>query len=270
MIRHPVVAGMFYERSESALRSQIRDLIDEAVPREEIFGVISPHAGYIYSGQVAGAVISRIIMPDTFVIMGPNHTGMGQPYSIMTEGSWLTPLGKVEIDSDLAYKIIDSCTHLKNDASAHLEEHSIEVQLPFLQYFKPDIKIVPMVLSSGAGEIFAEIGQGIAKSMRDYGRSVAAMASSDMNHYESHQLTEEKDQKAVEAILDMDWKELIKRVAEYNISMCGYAPTVSLITACKEMGATTAELIMHRTSGDVTGDYRSVVGYAGVLIKGVI
>jgi AmmeMemoRadiSam system protein B len=232
--------------------------------------VISPHAGYMYSGRVAGAVISRIKMPDTFVIMGPNHTGMGQPYSIMAEGSWLTPLGEVEIDSALAYRVIDSCSYLENDVSAHLEEHSIEVQLPFLQYQKPNVKIVPIVLSKGTGDIFTDIGCGIAKSICDYGGSVAIMASSDMNHYESHRLTEEKDRKAIEAILNLDGEELIKRIAKYNISMCGYAPVVSLIAACKEMGARMVELVMHRTSGDVTGDHRSVVGYAGVLIKGEV
>ena len=167
MIRHPIVAGQFYPGSPSSLEAQIRRLIDEQAPKEEVLGLVSPHAGYMYSGPVAGAVISRIRFKDTFVIMGPNHTGLGHPFSIMVEGTWSTPLGEVEIDSELGKRILKSSPHLKPDHIAHLEEHSIEVQLPFLQYFKRDIKIVPIVLGPSIGTAYKEIGRGIAKAIRD-------------------------------------------------------------------------------------------------------
>jgi AmmeMemoRadiSam system protein B len=267
VIRNPVVAGMFYPGSATALRQKISEFVDDSATKENVAGLVSPHAGYMYSGAVAGAVISRVIFKDTFVIMGPNHTGMGQPFSIMAEGLWKTPLGDVEIDTELASAIIEMAPSLQADHVAHLEEHSIEVQLPFLQYFKQDVKIVPIILARGTGDIYKEIGQGIAAACRELRREVVVMASSDMNHYESHHIANEKDSKAIEAILALDEDELLKRVAEFRISMCGYGPTVALLSSCKEMGATVAELVSHQTSGDVTGDRHSVVGYAGILIK---
>ena len=267
MIRNPVVAGMFYPGSTSALRQKISELVDEGVTKEDVVGLVSPHAGYMYSGTVAGAVISRVVIKDTFVIMGPNHTGMGQPFSIMTEGVWKTPLGDVEIDTELASAILEAAPSLEEDYIAHLEEHSIEVQIPFLQYFKQDVRIVPIVLAKGTGDIYKEIGSGIAEACREQRREAVVMASSDMNHYEPHHIANEKDGKAIEAILAMEEDELLKRVAEFHISMCGYGPTVALLSACKEMSATVAELVSHQTSGDVTGDHHSVVGYAGILIK---
>jgi AmmeMemoRadiSam system protein B len=267
MIRNPVVAGLFYPGSASSLRAQLKNYIKGGLTKEEILGLVSPHAGYMYSGSVAGAAISRIVVKDTFIIIGPNHTGLGQPFSIMAEGIWRTPLGEVEIDTVLARRILESSSHLKDDVVAHLEEHSIEVQLPFLQYIKPDIKIVPIVLAQGTGDIYKDIGGVIAKSIKDLNREAVIIASSDMNHYEPQEIAIEKDNKAIEAILQLDIDELLNRVAEFHISMCGYGPTASLIAACKALGATQAERVMHKTSGDVTGDYRSVVGYAGILIK---
>jgi AmmeMemoRadiSam system protein B len=267
MIRHPVVAGQFYPGSPSLLEAQIKEFIDEQAPREDVIGLVSPHAGYIYSGPVAGAVISRIKFKDTFIIMGPNHTGLGQPFSIMTEGAWKTPLGEVEIDSALAKKILEAASPLKEDHVAHLEEHSIEVQLPFLQYFKKDVKIVPIVLAHAAGTAYKEIGEGIAKAITDLNREAVIMASSDMTHYEPQESASRKDTQAIEAILELNEDELLKRVEEFRITMCGYAPTVSLLCACKELGARQGELVRYQTSGDITGDYRSVVGYAGIIIK---
>jgi AmmeMemoRadiSam system protein B len=267
MIRDPAVSGRFYPRSASSLQQQITQFIDERAPKQEVLGLVSPHAGYMYSGPVAGAVISRIEFKDTFVIMGPNHYGLGKPFSIMTEGTWKTPLGEVEIDVALARKILYASPPLEEDHVAHLEEHSIEVQLPFLQYFKPDVKIVPIVFSHGSGDVYKEIGRGIAEAIKDLNRQAVVMASSDMTHYENQESASTKDNLAIEAILDLNEDELLKRIAKYNITMCGYAPTVSLISACKGLGATQAELVKYQTSGDVTGDYYEVVGYAGILIK---
>jgi hypothetical protein len=268
VIRNPVVAGQFYPASASELKAMIKAMVDEKVEKEEVIGLVSPHAGYIYSGPVAGAAISRIKFKDTFIIMGPNHTGSGKLFSIMTEGKWKTPLGEVEIDSELGKQLLANSRYLQEDKAAHFYEHSIEVQLPFLQYFKPDFKLVPIVLAYAGGAIYKEIGKEIAKSVKELGKKVIIIASSDMTHYESQVSAQKKDTQAIEAILDLDEDELLKRIDKFNISMCGYAPAVSLIVAAKELGATGAELVKYQTSGDTTGDYSAVVGYAGIIIKG--
>jgi hypothetical protein len=247
----------------------IKEMIEEKVEREEVIGLVSPHAGYMYSGPVAGALVSRIKFKDTFIIIGPNHTGRGKAFSIMTEGVWQTPLGNVEIDSELAKRILGSSRYLKEDEVAHLDEHSIEVQLPFLQYFRPDVKFVPIVLSFGTGDIYQEIGRDIARAVKDLKREVVIMTSSDMTHYESQESAHWKDTQAIEAIVELNEDELLSRVQGLNITMCGYGPAVSLISAAKELGATRAELVKYQTSGDTTGDYSSVVGYAGIILKGM-
>ncbi|MCJ7743916.1 MAG: AmmeMemoRadiSam system protein B, partial [Dehalococcoidales bacterium] len=259
MIRPPVVAGQFYPASPSQLKAMIKGMIDEKAEKEEVIGLVSPHAGYEYSGPVAGALVSRIKFKDTFIIMGPNHTGRGKAFSIMTEGVWQTPLGDVEIDSELAKRILGLSRYLKEDQAAHLDEHSIEVQLPFLQYFKPDVKFVPIVFSFGTGDIYQEIGREIARATKELKREVVIMASSDMTHYESQESAQWKDAQAIEAIVELNEEKLLQRVQTLNITMCGYAPAVSLISAARELGATRAELVKYQTSGDTTGDYSSVV-----------
>ena len=267
IVRSPVVAGQFYAGSASALERQVREFVDEKVQKEEVIGLLSPHAGYIYSGPVAGATISRIVFKDTFIILGPSHTGRGKPYSIMTEGSWETPLGSVEIDSELGQELLKRSSVLEEDTMAHLYEHSIEVQIPFLQYFKRDVKIVPIVLSHAPATTYKEIGHAMAETLKGLGKEAVIMASSDMTHYEPHESAKAKDSRAIEAILALDEDELLNRVRSLNISMCGYAPAISLITAAKELGAKRAELVKYQTSGDTSGDYSAVVGYAGIIIK---
>jgi AmmeMemoRadiSam system protein B/AmmeMemoRadiSam system protein A len=269
MIRPPVVAGQFYPASPRQLKAMIKGMIDEKAEKEEVIGLVSPHAGYEYSGPVVGALVSRIKFKDTFIIMGPNHTGRGKAFSIMTEGVWQTPLGDVEIDSELAKRILGISRYLKEDQAAHLDEHSIEVQLPFLQYFKPDVKFVPIVFSFGTGDIYQEIGREIARAVKELKREVVIMTSSDMTHYESQESAQWKDAQAIEAIVELNEEKLLQRVQTLNITMCGYAPAVSLISAAKELGATRAELVKYQTSGDTTGDYSSVVGYAGIVLRGM-
>ncbi len=269
MIRNPVVSGQFYPESADQLKAMIEGMVDEKVVKEAVIGLVSPHAGYVYSGPVAGAVISKIKFKDTFIIMGPNHTGRGKPLGIMTEGRWKTPLGEVEIDSELGKRILAISSNLEEDNVAHQYEHSIEVQLPFLQYFKKDIRIVPIILAYSSGATYKEVGKELAKAIKDLSKEVIIIASSDMTHYEPQESAQRKDNKAIEAILDLNEDELLKRVDELNISMCGYAPVVSLISAAKELGATGAELVKYQTSGDTTGDYSAVVGYAGIIIKGI-
>jgi MEMO1 family protein len=266
MVREPVVAGQFYPDSASQLEAMVKMLVSDKVEKEEVIGILSPHAGYLFSGPVAGSVFSRIKFKETFIIMGPNHTGKGHPFSIMTAGIWKTPLGEVEIDSELAKQILATSDYLQEDSVAHQYEHSVEVQLPFLQYFKPDIRIVPISFAQASAEAYKEIGKAVATAVKDLEREVVLVASSDMTHYEPVESARRKDGQAIAAVLALDEDELLKRVEELNISMCGYAPTVSLITAAKELGAKRAEVVRYQTSGDATHDYSSVVGYAGVVI----
>jgi AmmeMemoRadiSam system protein B/AmmeMemoRadiSam system protein A len=266
MTRQAVVAGQFYPAQAAKLSEMIRSMVDEKAEKEEVIGLVSPHAGYIYSGPVAGAVISRVRFKDTFIIIGPNHTGMGKPLSIMTKGTWETPLGQVEIDSELAEKILATSKHLEEDSRAHQAEHSIEVQVPFLQYFKKDIRIVPIIIGYANPAAYKELGKEIAQALKSLKREAVIIASSDMSHYEPQEVAQRKDSQAIEAILELNEDELLRRVSELNISMCGYAPTVALITAAKKLGASRAELVRYQTSGDTTGDYSAVVGYAGIIL----
>ena len=267
MIREPIVAGQFYPGSSDGLKRMIASMVDDGAEKVDAIGLVSPHAGYIYSGIVAGAVLSRVKFKDTFVILGPNHTGRGKAFSIMTKGTWKTPLGEVEIDSELGKLILASSSHLEEDHLAHQFEHSLEVQVPFLQYFKPDVRIVPIILTHASGIAYKKIGMELASAIRESKKKVVILASSDMTHYESHESARSKDRRAIEAILDLDEDELLRRVEKFAISMCGYAPVVSLISAAKELGARKAELVKYQTSGDTSGDYSSVVGYAGILVK---
>jgi len=267
MIRNPVVAGQFYPASEKDLREMIAQLTDVRAEKEEVVGLLVPHAGYIYSGRVTGATISRINFKDTFIIIGPSHTGLGKPYSVMTEGVWRTPLGDVETDTELARKIVEVSKYASEDDGAQEGEHAVEVQLPFLQYFRSDIRIVPIILAYSQADAYKEIGRDIALAIKELGREAVIMASGDMTHYESQKAASEKDNLAVEAMLEIDEDELTRRYETHNITMCAHGPVVCLISAAKELGVSGAELVKYETSGDTTGDYSAVVGYAGVIFK---
>ena len=267
MIRQPAVAGQFYPGTAEELRAAIDGLVDKEAVKEEVIGLVSPHAGYVYPGPVAGATISRVRFKDTFIVIGPSHTGMGQPFAIMTEGAWRTPLGDLEIDADLGKKALGLSSFLEEDHVAHLQEHAVEVQLPFLQYFKPDIRIVPIVLAPADVSTYREIGSALARAIRELGRGVVIIASGDMTHYEPQKSAARKDRQGIDAILALDEEELLRRVRELNISMCASAPAATLIAAARELGAGGAELVKYQTSGDTGGDYSAVVGYAGIIIR---
>ena len=271
MIRDPAVAGKFYPESKKALQGMIEKFVQKA-KKEDAKGIVVPHAGYIYSGKVAGAVYSRIKFPDTFVILGPNHTGMGSPFSMMHEGEWLMPAGKVNIDTILAKKIFVNSKYLEEDFLSHLQEHSIEVQLPFMQYFGKDFRFVPITIRHYIADenylkICKSIGKAIAAGIKTLDEKVIIAASSDFSHYETQETANKNDNSAIDAILKLDEDDLFKRVRELDISMCGYGPVAIMITACKELGAKNAELVKYMTSGDVTGDYGQVVGYGGIIVK---
>jgi AmmeMemoRadiSam system protein B len=267
MIREAAVAGQFYPGWPDELKETIKNLTSREKVKIDAVGVVSPHAGYIYSGPVAGAVFSRIRFTDTFILLGPNHRGAGKPFSITTKGGWKTPLGEVGINTELAGAILKASGRLEEDGLAHRYEHSLEVQVPFLQYFKPGVKIVPILLSSAHPEVYEEIGRSVVGGFRETGEEAVIVASCDMTHYEPHEKAKAKDRLAIDAILELDADELVRRIARHDISMCGYAPVISLITAAREMGAQKTELVKYQTSGDSSGDYSSVVGYAGIIIS---
>ena len=268
-VRKPAVSGQFYADSARRLREDLERLVDKQAKPKEVIGCIMPHAGYAYSGRVAGKTISCVRVKDNAILLGPNHTGYGAPFSIMTEGHWLTPLGKIDINSSLAKSIFSKSTYFTDGIQAHIYEHSLEVELPFLQYYNPEIKIVPIVVTEGQPEVYKEIGKSIALALKESGlvKSSLIIASSDMTHYEPQANAEKKDKEAIGAILELNEDILIDKIKKHNISMCGYVPTVIMLVAAKLLGAKSAELINYQTSGDVTGDHSSVVGYAGMIIK---
>jgi len=270
MIRNPAVAGQFYSGSKESLIKEAGKLIlASPEKKEDAIGVISPHAGYVYSGSVAGLTLSSIKPKPIYVIMGPNHTGLGSPFSLSTSDLWATPLGNVTINKTLAEKILKNCSEITKDEFAHIQEHSIEVQLPILQILQENFTIVPIVISSGNIEQYRKIGQAIAKSIKELKleKDVTIIASSDMTHYESQDSAKEKDSRAIDAILKLDEEALLERVRKFDISMCGYAPAAIMMVAAKSLGAKRALLIKYQTSADVSGDYSSVVGYAGIVIE---
>lgn len=268
-IRQPVVAGQFYEGTEKALLGQLRALCGKESKRERAIGVVSPHAGYVYSGAVAACVFSSIEPADSYVMIGPNHTGLGGPFGLSGAESWRTPLGDVRVDRDLAELIKSDCRLVKYDDLSHAHEHSVEVQLPVMQYLLKDFKIVPITVAGGDLDTLRELGESIARSIKRIsgGRSVTMVASSDMTHYETQESARRKDSAAIKAIVAMDEARLLDVVAGLDISMCGYAPCAMMLSAAKRLGAARARLLDYRTSAEASGDYSSVVGYAGVIVS---
>lgn len=269
MIRNAAVAGQFYSGSKETLLKEVRDLIGRPTQKkEDAVGVVSPHAGYVYSGAVAGATLASINPKSNYIIMGPNHTALGSPFSISTSDLWKTPLGEVAINKDLSEKILKNCSLIKKDELAHIHEHSIEVQLPFLQTLQKNFSFVPIVIALADINIYKKIGEALAKTIKELKieKETAIIASSDMTHYESGESAKAKDSKAIDAILSLDEDALVERIEKLDISMCGFAPTAIMIVAAKLLGAKRAQLIKYQTSGDVSGDYSSVVGYAGIII----
>lgn len=269
MSRIPAVANMFYPGEKSRLEEQLSAFIKRVPNPRKVIAAISPHAGYMYSGGVAGAVFSEISVPETVVILGPNHRGLGAPVALTISGAWDMPLGSVPINEKLAECIMNASTSavtIEDDPHAHSMEHSIEVQVPFLQFVRPEVSIVPMGLSHLSFNACQEISRALVQGIQNYGKEVLLVASTDMTHYESQKTAEEKDKLAMDRILELDPKGLHDTVARHGITMCGVIPTTIVLEACRAMGAEKAELIRYATSGDVTGDYGQVVGYAGFIV----
>src|SRR5580692_5759764 len=280
LIRRPAVAGRFYPGDPESLRDEARAYLSPPLfPHDEssadelseplirAIGCIAPHAGYMYSGHVAGAVFRRINVPELCLVLCPNHTGVGYPLAIMSEGEWETPLGNVPIDGPLAASLKERCPGLQEDASAHRGEHAAEVELPFLLVRQPKLTFVPIALGTTRLDVLEQLGLAIAEVVAAQKDPVLVVASSDMNHYESDVVTRAKDHWAIERILTLDAQGLHEVVGEQNIRMCGMGPAVAMLTAAKKLGAKSAELVKYATSSDVSGERDRVVGYAGVVVR---
>src|SRR5258706_9638471 len=267
-IRRPAVAGRFYPPDPKELRDEVHTYLSYTPHRKPVRapGCIAPHAGYMYSGHVAGAVFAGLEIPEICLVMCPNHTGVGRPLAIVGDGAWETPLGSVPIDSTFAAALKLRCPLLQEDSSAHRSEHAVEVELPFLQTRQPQLRFVPIALGTGQFEALEHLGEAIADVIAAHKDRVLIVASSDMNHYESDAITRVKDHSAIEPILSLDARALYDVVTQQHISMCGFGPAVAMLTATKKLGATCAELVKYATSGDVSGDRNLVVGYAGVIV----
>ena len=269
MTRIPAVANMFYSGDKSTLQEDLNRLVAPVQEPKSVLAAISPHAGYVYSGGVAGAVFSQIRIPESVVILGPNHRGIGARVALSASGMWDMPLGPVPINEALAESILKVSTsgvRIKDDPEALAMEHSIEVQVPFLQFLQPELNIVPIALSHLAYDACQEAGRALVRGIQDYGKEVLLVASTDMTHYESQKTANAKDKLAIDRILDLDPGGLYETVGRHRISMCGVIPTTIVLEACKSLGASKAELVEYATSGDVTGDYAQVVGYAGFIV----
>jgi AmmeMemoRadiSam system protein B len=262
------VSGYFYPEREKDLRKLIEGMVEPEKEKEKAIGVVSPHAGFQYSGPVAGAVFSSVQIPDKLVILGPSHRSIQSRIAIMTEGDWETPMGMVKIESRLGGLILNKSALIDEDEIAHLHEHSLEVQLPFIQYFKKEVSIVPVCISYFVSfEELEELAKAISSAIKELKEEVMIVASTDMSHYVEQEVAKKKDFLAIEKILDLDAKGLYDVVKEEDISMCGFQPTTSAIIASKELGAKKATLVKYQTSGDTSGNYDEVVGYAGIKIN---
>ena len=278
--RPPAQSGTFYPDTEGALRTQIQQsflhpLGPGAIPtipgtrNQNLLGLIVPHAGYRYSGPVAAHSYYRLASAGIFesiIILGPNHTGLGSGVSTMTEGEWSTPLGDVPIDTDLAQEIVDTSHLVDVEDEAHRNEHSIEVQLPFLQFIYPRrFKFVPICMILQDLQTSIEVGEALAKAAENH-RAIV-LASSDWTHYEPHEQAQSKDKQAIEEALQMNEKKFQEIIEERSVSACGYGPVTAMIHAAKLRGAKSGNLLSYQTSGDVTGDKSAVVGYAAASFE---
>ncbi len=268
LVRTPAVAGRFYPGSREELLREIREYTTPAAAgRVAAIGCVVPHAGYMYSGHVAGAVFSRVEIPEHCIILCPNHTGRGRPLAAMTATTWETPLGKVAASSELGSQLLRRFPPLEEDGAAHRVEHAIEVQLPFLQAEQKKLHIVPIAIGTRDYDILRGLGEAVGDVISESKNRTLVVASSDMNHYESDAVTRVKDRKAIERVLALDARGLWETVMNEDISMCGFGPTVIMLTAAKKLGATSATLVRYATSGDVSGDFERVVGYAGIIVE---
>lgn len=265
-VRAPAVAGSFYPGTADLLRRELDALIP-AAKKERAAVVVAPHAGYAYSGRVAGAAYGRVEIPQDVVILCFNHHGAGADFAVWPEGAWTTPLGDAPVNAELARRIKEAFLPADFDEEGHQDEHSGEVQVPFLQRLRPDVRIVPVALSVGHDAKSVAQLRAFGKSLAGVEGEFLVVASTDLNHYEDQKTTVEKDEAVIRAVEALDEEALVAAVRSREVSMCGVAPTVAAIAYAKARGATRSRTVAHATSGDVSGEYDRVVGYAGMVIS---
>ena len=266
-MRVPAVAGYFYPSGKKELERMLASFFDEAKKevkeRENIIGIVVPHAGYIYSGLTAAYAYASLSknLRKTFVIIGPNHTGYGSEVSVYPSGKWKTPLGEVEVDSEFVKEILKNCKFAEEDEAAHIYEHSIEVQLPFLQFlYGNEFKIVTICLMNQS----LEVAECLANALIKIGKDFLIVVSSDLNHYESYEVTQRKDMELINAIISLDLKNFYKTLKNSNISACGYGAIATLMSLTKKLNGK-IELLRYSTSAEVSKDYSAVVGYSALI-----
>lgn len=279
MIRKPAVAGSFYPNNRKLLIESIEDSFINGVgtiPKlsnsfdDSLKGIMVPHAGYIYSGYVASYSFYHLVkcgFPETFVVLCPNHTGIGHDISVFDEGIWETPLGDIEVDSEFAKTFIRNSEYATSDFTAHLREHSIEVQLPFLQYFSNDFKIVPVCIGMQNLKTSMDIAKSIKLTLSEISTSISLISSTDLSHFLNQPLTIKLDNIVLNDIEEMNYEKLLNDVYQHSITMCGYGTVASNIIYSKSLGVDSCNILSHQTSGDVSGDFNSVVGYGSGIFK---
>lgn len=265
--RQPVVAGQFYTNDADALLAEVRGYLSQAQPKDEAHTILAmaPHAGYYYSGVIAGVTLGQANLAETVLLLGPNHTGLGKPFAVWPDGRWLYPGGALHVDAELAALLCEKEPQLTPDALAHQREHSLEVMVPFLAALNPGTRIVPISVSHPSLDTLLGVGKTIGRTLRGFERPVSILVSSDMSHFVAHELAKEQDSQALEPALHLDPVRFFETVRGGNISMCGVLPMTVGIAAALELGATQTEITAYATSGQVNGELRRVVGYAGML-----
>jgi AmmeMemoRadiSam system protein B len=268
VLRLPAVAGRFYPSDPAELTALVQHYAetDPGGGKLPAKACLVPHAGYVYSGHVAGAVFSRIDLPQRIVILGVRHLPRGEPIAILSNGAWRTPLGDAPINASLAKAAIAECPLLREDHVAHSAEHSLEVQVPFLQVLAPGFAFVPIALGTVRFEDLVSVGEALARVLAAT-PDVLLLTTSDLNHYEDDETTRAKDHKAIEKLLGLDARGLYDTCRNEDISMCGLGPAVAMLTALRALNATHADLVRYATSADVSGDTSAVVGYAGLIFS---
>jgi AmmeMemoRadiSam system protein B len=267
MLRLPAVAGTFYPSNPDELSALVRKYSGSVArdARMSVRACLVPHAGYVYSGHVAGAVLGAIALPKKIIILGVRHSPRGESLAILSSGAWRTPLGDTPIDEPLAQALLKACPLLREDSVAHSAEHSLEVQVPFLQVLAPGFAFVPVALGTIRLESLVSAGEALGRVLADSDDDVLLLTTSDLNHYEDDATTRDKDHKAIEKLLALDARGLYDICQNEEISMCGLGPAVAMLTALNALGVKKAELVKYATSGDVSGDRDAVVGYAGMI-----
>jgi len=269
MNRPPIVAGRFYPETAAALESQVRGFLDLAPARDSQSTLLAmvPHAGYVFSGAVCGQTLGAANLRPLLVLLGPNHTGMGPPLSVWPDGRWITPDGGLPVDEEAAQALLDENAGFTADTAAHAQEHSLEVEIPFLRALNPEAGVVPVCVSQGDPGRLVEAGRALARVLNALKRPASIVVSSDMSHYVTANRAKAQDAKALERIEQLDPVGLYRTVREHNISMCGVMPMTLGLAAALEFGATRARVEAYATSGDVSRDFDRVVGYAGVIVQ---